>query len=114
MPLYLFFPCKPDGFAPSFEALQLASDDVAAHLARALLREHPHAASMSVWRDERQVAHVLREPERKPGRLCEVAARRPAEPAPKMPPPERRRRNDRVERGSGTWRRKSRRLWPYA
>lgn len=78
MPLYTFYPCKPDGSAPSFEAFDLVSDDAAALFARSLLFEHPCAAWMSVWRDERQVLTLLADPDPRAHRLGHGRASRPA------------------------------------
>lgn len=82
MPLYTFFPCKPDGTAPSFEAFNLASDEAAALFARSLLFEHPAAASMSVWRDDQQVLTLLRDRETRLPRIDELRARISPRPPP--------------------------------
>lgn len=55
MPIYTFYPCRPDGSSPSFKAVDLGSDKAAAETAEALLREHQSAAYMSVFLGERQV-----------------------------------------------------------
>jgi len=55
MPLYTFYPTRPDGLAPSFEAIDCASDAVAVTHAIEVLGEHTAASHVVVWQGQRCV-----------------------------------------------------------
>jgi hypothetical protein len=55
MPLYTFYPCRPDGSSESFIAAELADDDEAVDRARIILHQHPSATRVAVWCGERKV-----------------------------------------------------------
>lgn len=58
MPMYTFYPCKPDGSAATFEALNLSDDASAAERAKKLIRLHPECAYLNVWQADRKVLKV--------------------------------------------------------
>lgn len=60
MPLFTFYPRRPDGSSTTFETFEEAGD--AAALARAghVLREHASAVQVVVWQGERRVGAVDR------------------------------------------------------
>lgn len=60
MPIYTFYPCRPDGSAPTFEAFDLESDVEAQRRAIELLAQHPSCAYVTVWQGDRE---VLRPPQ---------------------------------------------------
>ncbi len=60
MPMYTLYPCKPDGSAATFEALQLRDDAGAAVCAEALIRLHPECAYVNVWQGDRKVLKMDR------------------------------------------------------
>ena len=62
MPLFTFYPCRPDGSATAFETFEEPS--VTAALARAdrVLREHTSAVQVIVWQGDRRVGAVARAP----------------------------------------------------
>lgn len=55
MPLYTFYPCKPDGTSDSFVTFDLVDDDEADVRARYVLDEHLSASHVVVWQGERRV-----------------------------------------------------------
>ncbi len=55
MALYTFYPTRPDGLAPSFEAVECASDAVAVTHAIEVLGEHAAASHVVVWQGHRCV-----------------------------------------------------------
>lgn len=55
MPLYMFYPTRPDGLAPSFEAADCASDALAVTHAIEVLGEHAGASHVVVWQGPRCV-----------------------------------------------------------
>ena len=57
MPVFTFYPCRPDGAAASFEAFELDSDDAARERALRMLERHPSCAYVVAWQGDRQV-HV--------------------------------------------------------
>jgi len=60
MPLFTFYPCRPDGSSPAFETIECADDAAALVRARRVLEEHLSAAEVVVWRGERQIGAVAR------------------------------------------------------
>ena len=68
MPLYTFYPTRPDGLAPSFEATDCASDAIAVTRAIEVLVEHPGASHVVVWQGQRCVMTFPRggPPQRRP------------------------------------------------
>jgi hypothetical protein len=60
MPLYTFYPCKPDGTADTFITEDLWDDGEACVRALHLLDLHPSATSIAVWAGERKVASRTR------------------------------------------------------
>lgn len=71
MPLFTFYPRRPDGSATAFEALELSDDDAALARARRVLDDHASAADVAVWQGERQVGQVARRPVRGVARAAE-------------------------------------------
>ncbi|CAN7143487.1 hypothetical protein LJR225_000091 [Phenylobacterium sp. LjRoot225] len=55
MPIYTFYPCRPDGSSATFEAFELANDAEAQRRALALLPQHPTCAFVTVWQGDREV-----------------------------------------------------------
>lgn len=55
MPIYTFFPCRPDGSSSTFEAFELDGDAEAQRRAAQLLAQHPSCAVMTVWQGDREV-----------------------------------------------------------
>jgi hypothetical protein len=55
MPIYTFYPCRPDGSSTTFEAFELDGDDAACGRAALLLEQHPSCAFVTVWRGDREV-----------------------------------------------------------
>jgi hypothetical protein len=60
MPLFTFYPCRPDGSSIAFEALECDNDLGALETARRVLREHRSAVEVVIWHGERQVGAVSR------------------------------------------------------
>ena len=60
MPMYTFYPCKPDGSATTFEALDLGDDATAAERAGRLIGLHPECAYVNVWQADRKVLKLGR------------------------------------------------------
>jgi hypothetical protein len=61
MPIYIFYPNKSDGVSVTFEAHELAGDDIAINRAADILAQYESSHSVAIWEGERQVA--LRERE---------------------------------------------------
>jgi hypothetical protein len=59
--LFTFYPCRADGSAVAFEALELADDATALARARAVLADHASAVEVVVWQGERRVGVIVRE-----------------------------------------------------
>jgi hypothetical protein len=59
MPLYTFYPCKPDGTGVTLDMRELPSDLVARQVAHVLLREHKSCREIVAWEGERR-AFTLR------------------------------------------------------
>jgi hypothetical protein len=55
MPLYTFYPCKPDGTSESFVAFELVDDAEAYLRALHVLGQHPSASHIVAWAGERKV-----------------------------------------------------------
>ena len=62
MPIYVFYPNRPDGVAATFEAHELACDRTAMDRAADILKRYKSSSSVAVWEGERQVAIHAREP----------------------------------------------------
>ena len=60
MPLFMFYPRRPDGSSTTFEMLEQADADAALNRARQVLREHDSAVEVVVWRGNRRVGAVAR------------------------------------------------------
>ena len=63
MPLFTFYPCRPDGSSTAFESLELGSDDGALVRALRVLAEHESAVQVEIWQGERRVGAVDRQPD---------------------------------------------------
>ena len=55
MPIYTFYPCRPDGSSTTFEAYELEDDSEALQRAVELLAQHPSCAFVTVWQGDREV-----------------------------------------------------------
>lgn len=60
MPLFTFYPCRPDGSSTAFETFELPDDDQALGRARQVLREHASSVEVVIWHGERRVGAVAR------------------------------------------------------
>lgn len=60
MPLFTFYPCRPDGSAPAFETFEEPNDRAALARAERVLREHPSAVEVVIWQGERRIGAVAR------------------------------------------------------
>jgi hypothetical protein len=61
MPLFTFYPCKPDGSSTAFETFDLADDSAALARADRVLADHASSVEVVVWQGERCVGAILRE-----------------------------------------------------
>lgn len=61
MTMFTFYLCKEDGSAASFEAFELASDQLARERATAMLAQHTSCAYVNAWRGERKIWSERRE-----------------------------------------------------
>jgi hypothetical protein len=61
MPLFTFYPCRPDGSSTAFESLELRNDAGALDRARRVLEEHVSATEVVIWQDERRVGAIVRQ-----------------------------------------------------
>jgi hypothetical protein len=60
MPLFTFYPCRPDGSSAAFETIECSGDAAALVRARRVLEEHPSAVEVIIWQGERQVGAFSR------------------------------------------------------
>ncbi|RAK64879.1 hypothetical protein [Phenylobacterium kunshanense] len=60
MPLFTFYPCRPDGSSIAFDALECADDSGALAVARRVLDEHRSSVEVIIWQGERRVGAVSR------------------------------------------------------
>lgn len=60
MPLYTFFPTRPDGVATTIAVLDLDTDSAAFIEAVQLLEEHASARSVEIWQASRRVLACVR------------------------------------------------------
>jgi hypothetical protein len=60
MPLFTFYPCRPDGSSAAFESIECSGDADALVRARRVLDEHPSAVEVVIWQGERQVGAFSR------------------------------------------------------
>lgn len=60
MPLFTFYPCRPDGSSAAFETIECSGDADALVRARRVLDEHPSAVEVVIWQGERQVGAFSR------------------------------------------------------
>lgn len=60
MPLFTFYPCRPDGSSPAFETIECADDADALVRARRVLEDHRSAVEVVIWQGERQVGALNR------------------------------------------------------
>ena len=63
MPLFTFYPFRPDGSSTAFESLELRNDAGALIRAQRVLAEHQSAVQVVVWQGERRVGAIDRQPE---------------------------------------------------
>ena len=59
MPLYTFYPYRPDGTSLAFEFAELPSDEAALAHAEIIQEEHRTASRVDVWAGDRRVAAAL-------------------------------------------------------
>lgn len=60
MPLFTFYPCRPDGSSAAFESIECRNDAEALARAPRVLDEHLSAVQVVIWRGERQVGALDR------------------------------------------------------
>jgi hypothetical protein len=60
MPLFTFYPCRPDGSSTVFETFEEAGVTAALARAERILCEHPSAVQVIVWQGERRIGAVAR------------------------------------------------------
>ena len=60
MPLFTFYPCRPDGSSTAFETFELPDDQQALTTARRVLDEHASSVEVVIWSGERQVGVIER------------------------------------------------------
>ncbi len=60
MPLFTFYPCRPDGTSTAFETFEAAHDTAALALAERVLHEHASAVQVVVWQGERRIGAITR------------------------------------------------------
>ena len=58
MPLFTFYPYRPDGSAPAFETYECPDDATALDRARRVLTDHASSVEVVVWLGERRVGVV--------------------------------------------------------
>jgi hypothetical protein len=63
MPVYTFYPHRPDGSAVTFEAHELACDRTAIDRAHEVLKNYESSVVVAVWDGERHVGERRRERE---------------------------------------------------
>lgn len=63
MPVYTFYPHRPDGTSVTFEAHELACDRTAIDRASEVLRYYESSVVVAVWDGERHVGERRRERE---------------------------------------------------
>jgi hypothetical protein len=60
VPLFTFYPCRPDGSSPAFETIECLDDAEALVRARRVLADHLSAVEVVIWQGERQVGALSR------------------------------------------------------
>jgi len=60
MPLFTFYPCRPDGSSPAFETIECSDDADALVRARRVLDDHRSAVEVIIWQGERRVGALSR------------------------------------------------------
>ncbi|MBU1376760.1 MAG: hypothetical protein KKE02_08240 [Alphaproteobacteria bacterium] len=60
MPLFTFYPCRPDGSSSAFETFECPGDDEALVRARRVLADHQSAVEVVIWQGDRQVGALSR------------------------------------------------------
>lgn len=60
MPLFTFYPCRPDGSSTAFETLECADDAEALRRARRVLADHLSSVEVVIWHGERRVGALAR------------------------------------------------------
>jgi hypothetical protein len=60
MPLFTFYPCRPDGSSSALEAEVCRDDAAALFRARRVLDDHASAVEVEVWQGERRVGALAR------------------------------------------------------
>jgi len=55
MPLYTFYPCRPDGESLTFDSQDLPDDAAAEARARIVCEAHESCSHVAVWAGERRV-----------------------------------------------------------
>lgn len=58
MPLFTFYPLRPDGSSTAFETFELPDDQHALTQARRVLTEHASSVEVAIWSGERQVGVI--------------------------------------------------------
>ena len=61
MPMFTFYPCRPDGSSTAFESIEVLNDAGALVRARRVLAEHSSAVQVVIWQGERRVGVVDRQ-----------------------------------------------------
>lgn len=64
MPIYTFYPMRPDGVADTFEAIDRPSDADVLAIAARVLGEHPEATHVVVWQGDRLLLNYSAAPAR--------------------------------------------------
>lgn len=60
MPLFTFYPCRPDGTAVAFDSVECRDDAEAMDRARRVLADHLSAVEVVIWQGEREVGALSR------------------------------------------------------
>lgn len=60
MPLFMFYPCRPDGSSTAFETFEESGDAAARARAQHVLSQHASAVEVVIWQGERRVGVVRR------------------------------------------------------
>jgi len=63
MPLFIFYPRRPDGSSTAFETHECPDDAAALVRARRVLTEHRSSVKVVVWQGERRVGIVDQAPQ---------------------------------------------------
>lgn len=69
MPLFTFYPCRPDGLSDAFESIECCDEDGAMVRARRVLDEHLSAVEVVIWHGECRVGSLARAVNTFPGQM---------------------------------------------